>query len=158
MKPFLFFSLSLFSLTAWATPQVGDFAAYDLQITMGENSLEAQVQNELLQENQKDGTFLERETTTLQGETETSEEWKSASDYLDDVAIDNALANCAEIGGTLQSIEVPAGRFDTCRIAFDNADAEGVIYIAKVPFGFAQVDNMRKEDGLVISTKLREYR
>lgn len=152
-------ALALFSTAAYATPQAGDAAAYNATIQVNGQQMLADLTVELTSFNVRDGKFLERQTLTFSGQApQVSEEWKAYDEYLNDATIDGLLANCAANNGVLETIAVPAGTFNTCKIAFNNDQTQGYIWVAKVPFGFAQMITQRKADGLVINLALRAYR
>ena len=48
------------------------------------------------------------------------------------------LANCVDQGGTLETITVPAGTFDTCKFILDDAKSKGAIWVGAVPFGWVK--------------------
>lgn len=150
-------ALALVSASAYATPKLGDYAAFDLTATQNGQTAQGTLEQEIVQAN--GDQFLERQTVTFSGQTpEVSEGWKAVSDFLDDATIDAIVANCASAGGSAQSITVPAGTYNTCAMNFDNQDSQGTVWITMVPFGVARVDTTIKENGVQVSALLRSFR
>lgn len=152
-------ALALVSTSAYATPRLGDFAAFNAVISVNGQTIQADVQQEIVQQDAGNNQFLERQTVVLSGRSpEVTDSWKAADEFLDDATIDAILANCAAAGGTSQAITVPAGAFDTCAVPFDNESTQGIAWIAKVPFGVAKADSLNKENGMNVSMELRSFR
>lgn len=150
---------ALVSVSAYATPRVGDYAAYDVSIALNGQTMQATLQQELVQHDATQNQFLQRQTIDIPGQQQQVEDsWTPASDFLDDATIEAILGNCAAANGTPQTITVPAGTFDTCAVKFENEGSTGTAFITKVPFGAARVDSVRKEDGMVINTALKAFR
>jgi hypothetical protein len=150
-------ALALVSASAYATPKLGDYAAFDLTATQNGQSAQGTLEQEIVQAN--GDQFLERQTVTFSGQApEVSDAWKAVSDFLDDNTINAILANCASAGGTAQSITVPAGTYNTCAMNFDSEDSKGTVWITAVPFGVARVDTLIKENGVQVSALLRSFR
>lgn len=152
-------ALALFSTAAYATPQMGDAAAYNATVQQNGQEMLGDVTVELVNFDARQNAFLERQTLTFSGQQpQVSEEWKASSEYLDDATIDALLGNCAGNNGVSEQVTVPAGTFNTCKLTINNAEVQGYLWVAKVPFGFAQMIQQRKADGLVINLDLRTFR
>ena len=129
---------ALVSVSAYAMPTVGDYAAYDV-VLPNPNKTVISFQQELVAFDATRNEFILRRTQKFPGQAEKVETVPvSTADLLDDATVDSILAYCAGAGGTLQTITVPAGTFNTCPIP-QNRDGSKVVYVAKVPFGFARM-------------------
>jgi hypothetical protein len=149
----------VFALTAQATPKLGDYASYDATVTNNGQSFVVRIQRELIREDAANAQFLERQTVELPGQpAEATESWNPADAFLSDAFIAEALGKCSENGGALQAVTVPAGTFDTCALPYETDEEMGTAFIAKVPFGLARIDSVRKSDGLTISSLLTQFR
>jgi hypothetical protein len=149
---------ALFALSAYATPKVGDYAAFDLTITTSSGqTAQGTLEREITQNN---GTqFLERQVVTVAGQApQTSENWQDASNFLDDSTIDAILGNCAAAGGNPQTISVPAGSYTTCAIDFDNNESKGTVWVGKVSLGVVRIDSFDKANSVTVSGLLRSFR
>ncbi len=152
-------ALSVVSLSAYATPKVGDTAVFDVKLGLNGQSAEAINQIELVQFDLSKNSYLERQTFTMAGRApETSDNWKTSDEYLTDSVIEEVLSNCAARGGLAQKIYVTAGEFNTCAVNFDTPEASGVLWIGKVPFGVVKSDVVRKDNGMTISSAIRSYK
>ncbi len=144
--------------TAFATPKVGDFAQYQLNIQNGANSMDLTLIREILNQDAS-GNFLVRQIIQLpDGNQQTSENLEGADQFLSDATIDGLLGNCASAGGALQTITVPAGSFETCAVPFSNDAETGTAWIGKVSLGLVQIQTTSKEDGTVTNGQLVNFR
>jgi hypothetical protein len=152
-------ALAMASTSAYATPRLGDYAAFNAVLSLNGQTMQADVQQEIVQHDTSKNEFLERQTVAFSGRSpEVTDSWKAADQFLDDATIEAVLGNCAAAGGTAQAITVPAGTFDTCAMPFDNEGSKGIVWIAKVPFGVAKLDQLNKENGLTVAMELRSFR
>jgi hypothetical protein len=150
-------ALALVSASAYATPKLGDYAAFDLTASQNGQTAQGSLEQEIVQAN--GDQFLERQTVTFSGQApEITDNWKPVSEFLDDNTINSIVANCASAGGTAQSITVPAGTYNTCAMNFDSEDSKGTVWITMVPFGVARVDTTIKENGVQVTALLRSFR
>lgn len=150
-------ALALVSASAYATPKLGDYAAFDLIASQDGQSAQGSLEQEILQTS--GDQFLERQTITFSGQApEISESWKPASEFMDDATIQAILDNCSSAGGVIQSITVPAGIYNACALNFDNEESRGTAWVTKVPFGVARVDTVIKANGVQVSALLRSFR
>jgi hypothetical protein len=150
-------ALALVSASAYATPKLGDFAQFDLTISLDGQSAQGEMVQEIVQANGE--KFLERNTVNIPGQApEVTENWKPASEFMDDATIDAILANCADAGGSLQNVSVPAGTFTTCALNFDNEESRGTAWVAKVPFGVARLQSTIKANNVTVDALLRSFR
>jgi hypothetical protein len=156
--PFLVFQFALASHSALATtPQVGDMVLFDTTLLSEGHSSFGSLQLELIQQD-FNGKFLERQTIGIPGRSpQVKEDWKNATDFIDDDSINKTLANCESYNGKRQSILVPAGSFDSCALPVDNDSNSGTIWVARVPLGIIRTESVSKADGTQMTMALRDY-
>jgi len=146
------------STAAFAMPQVGDQAVYDLTLTKDGQTYHAVGVEELVA---TDGSrFLQRETQKMDGQPEqVSENWKDASELVSDARADQMLAQCAQAGGSPATTTVPAGSFATCALDVNNQDEGGVpsgkVWLGKVPFGVVHAEVT--QNGVTTLIDLRSF-
>lgn len=151
-------ALLFVSVSAYATPKVGDFAMFDTAISLNGQSAVGTVTVELMNFDPAQG-YLQRQTVEFPGRAaEVSEDWMSEDSFLTDETINMALSNCPAAGGSYETITVPAGTYNTCAIKFDNEQSQGVIWVGRVSLGIVRLDNLTKANGMVMSSRLKSYR
>ncbi len=154
----LFALMALASVSAYATPRVGDYAAYDATINQSGQQYQLVFSHELLQFNSSSNQYLRQQTLTFPGRApEVTQEWTPADELLTDETINNIMNNCSAAGGSLQNITVPAGNFQTCALPFNSDDGgTGTAWITNVPFGFVRLDSTQS-NGVQTSVMLRSF-
>lgn len=143
---------------ALATPKIGDYAQYQLNVQNGSNSVDLSLIREILNQDSS-GNFLVRQILQLpDGNQQVSETTEGADQFLTDATIDGLLANCAGAGGALQTVTVPAGSFETCAVPYTNESETGTAWIGKVSFGLVLIQSTSKEDGTMTTGQLVSFR
>lgn len=129
MKLLIALSFSVFSSTLFAMPAVGDMAVYKVHA----NGYEITQKIELVSYNPADKTYAQKETMSVFGQESVQVKNVPADGFLTDAVIAQVLTYCqsSEIGGTLETVTVAAGTFQSCAITSE----EGRSNIAAVPFG-----------------------
>jgi hypothetical protein len=149
----------VFAALSHATPKMGDFASYQLEMSSREHNLSVIIDKEILSFDASQNSYLVRQTMTQEGNPpESLEENTPADQMITDEMIDSILVNCGSTGGSLQSVTVPAGTFNTCAMPIDNESESGTVWIAKVPFGFVQLQTTSKSEGVTTRATLRSFR
>jgi hypothetical protein len=149
----------IFAALSHATPKTGDFASYQLNVSSREHNFTVVLDKEILTFDATQNTYLVRQSVVYEGGApETTEENTPADQFITDEMIDSILANCSSTGGSLQTISVPAGTFNTCAMPIDNETETGTVWITKVPFGFVQLQTTSKADGVQTSATLKSFR
>ena len=139
MKIVLALATLALSAVAHASPAVGDTAAFDGTLTQGSQSTGVHVTVALTQFDPAKNAYLEVQTVTAaSGRSKTDQAWVATTDLLDDAIIGQVLADCAGQGGTSESLTVPAGTFNTCRIEQQDGT---VVNVGAVPFGIIKQAN-----------------
>lgn len=144
MKALLMASLLIVSASALAMPKVGDSALYRIQ-TQGMTFTQ---KIELVSYDASDDTFVQKETTTHQGQSQVEVNNVAASDLINDQTADLMLQYCqSQMGGTLQNISVTAGTFATCSV-YDPA-SQSQVWMGKVPFGMVKIQGSQVAGELI---------
>ena len=142
-------ALTAFSTLAAAMPAVGDTAAFDgTAVTSQGQSIAFHTVLTLTQFDASQNAYLQTSTTTAPGMQSVSKQaWVLASDLLSDETVQGILAQCSSQGGVSETVAVPAGTYNTCRIT-DSSD--GSIYnIGAVPFGIVKAQQGQTTMSLV---------
>lgn len=149
----------LTATTALATPKIGDFANFNVDVEKNGQKASLTLSREITQFNQANNSYMIKQVITMpNGEKQESEDWQTADNFLNDETIDSILANCAQYGGALQEITVPAGKFNTCALKFDNQDAVGIAWVGKVSMGLVRLDQQSKQDSTRTILNLANFR
>lgn len=126
------------STAAMAMPSVGDSVVYAATVVVGDKTVDSTIENSLVEKNSK-GQFLMKTTTTVKGQTPRIEQaWVDSSTLKSDSTITQTLEQCLVIGGTLDSVTVPAGTFNTCALTATTRVTQNTEWIGAVPFGIVQ--------------------
>jgi hypothetical protein len=133
MKSFITLSFALFSSALLAMPSVGDMATYKVRT----NGYEGTLKIELTSFDASTNSFTKKETTSFMGQETSEVETVNASELQSESQLQMALAYCSNMGGTLETVSVPAGNFQTCALQ----NAEGKANIGVVPFALVKFSN-----------------
>ena len=149
----LVLSLSLSATPAFASPKLGDHVEYTANVTDAGKTTVASVILELVQ---AEGTkFLQRTTVAYPTQApKVTDEWKETKDLLSDADIDDAIKTCKK----METLVVPAGTFNACANDFDEADAKGTEWIAKVPFGTVRISYVLKANNKAVDMQLKSFK
>lgn len=156
----VFASLCLGNIAAFAIPNVGDDAVFNVAASDGAHSLTGTDEWNLVSFDQSSGNYDEKDTFTQTGAAPQVKDNKvAAKDILDSAAVNDELANCVAGGGQLATVTVPAGTFDTCAVPISssaaqallsrirrhrplNASSTGNVWVAaNIAFGMAKIDS-----------------
>jgi hypothetical protein len=132
MKSLIILSFSLFSTALFAMPAVGDMATYKVLA----NGYEIILKEELVSYNSSTGSFTKVTTSLAFGQESTKSEVVAVADLNTDAELNQLLAYCSnpQIGGTLETVSVTAGTFNTCAISSGSQKAN----VGVVPFGLVR--------------------
>lgn len=128
----------LFTTAAMAMPAIGDNAVYSLQISQGGQSVSGTLETTITANNS--GTFSIESKINLGGQSQVQTEQKSEQEMVSDALIADLMSNCANYGGKIESVTVPAGTFNACALPAQPQDGTGFTWIAPVAFGVVKVD------------------
>lgn len=130
--------LATFILTsaAHAFPAVGDIATF--RGTWGEEPIEQTMTYTAFDASSRQFTKL---TTTTVGTNPTVslETIVEFNDSASEEALQSIVTNCDQVNGTNESLAVPAGTFDTCKVATNGG---GFVFLGVVPFGVVRMDTV----------------
>lgn len=136
------------STVAQAMPAVGDTAAFDgTTVTQQGQPIAFHTVITLTQFDASQNAYMQQSTTTANGiQPVVQQKWVGAQDLISDATVQQILGNCPAAGGTLETVAVPAGTFNTCRIV----DNDGSIYnVGAVPFGIVKAQQGQTNMALV---------
>ncbi len=124
------------STVAQAMPSVGDSATFSGVATQQGQKIPFQTVIALTQFDASQNAFVSTTTTTFAG-SQPRVEQKSipAKDLLTDAMVANLVSNCPANGGISETLTVPAGNFNTCRITDQNGN---VFNVGAVSFGIVK--------------------
>ena len=130
-------------------PTVGDSAFF--QGTY--DGMAAQERMTLMEFNEQNNQYR-KETIVAVGSyaPQTKEEWVSASDLPTDAQMEQLIGNCAQNSGVSETLTVPAGTIQTCRISLQRG---GTANLGPVPFGIVKMDT--NEDGKALTLSLSTF-
>jgi hypothetical protein len=127
--------------TAFAMPTLGDDVIFSSVRVNAGAVITGTFEMKLVSFDSTSGKWTERQTTTENGVTKVENEQILSSALLTDAGVALLLANCTTMGGTLQTVTVPAGTFPTCAIASNSDFSNGTLWVAKgIVFGVVQED------------------
>lgn len=135
MKSLLIASLFIISSSVMAMPNVGDVAI----LAGSADGLQIEIKSELVASSADRSSFTRLNTTMIDNSKSEEVETISKEDLVSEETIQTLLMMCESemLNGKLETITVPAGTFETCKI-----EAEGSsINLGLVPFGVVRVSN-----------------
>lgn len=136
MNKFIAFGFSLLlSVSSIAMPTVGESALYEWTHALATKVSVGTATRSIIKYNPSTG-FTTRLVTEMDGKTSSNDQ-ESASLPTDAWILD-LLANCAAYGGTLETLVVKAGSFETCSMPINSRGNTGRAWFAHVPFGFVK--------------------
>ncbi len=132
--------ISLFSLSSFSLPSVGDFAQFEVRTEQNGAYLLAYYKVEITSKTE-DGKFVIKTTVSMEDQAEefTQEQIVDSEQLMTDAQIAEAIDKCVSLGGEKRILELVGQQIDSCMISNKNDKGEviGENYIAKVPFGIA---------------------
>jgi hypothetical protein len=138
--------VSAFAMTAsaFAMPNVGDEAMYAASMTQNGQTQTGTVDFKLMSNDASTNSWSEQITTTVGGQSTVQTNTVTGDELVNDGQVQGILANCAAANGTLQTITVPAGTFNTCELSANDAASgtTGNVWIGEASFGIIQEDMM----------------
>lgn len=129
----------LFTTAALAMPAVGDNAVYSLQISQGGQSMSGTLETTIT--GFANGSYSLESKINMGGQQQVQNDQRQAQEMVTDALISQIMTNCAQYGGKLESVTVPAGTFNTCALPVNPQDGTGTTWVANVPFGLVKVDS-----------------
>jgi hypothetical protein len=130
----------LMASSAFAMPKVGDDATYAVTVTEGSQATKGSLEMQLASYDSGADQYDEKVTLTVGGQTQSWDNQVQSQALLSDSDIEQALSNCAAIGGKADNVTVPAGTFAACGLPMDDGQNSGTVWLAKVSFGMVKQD------------------
>ena len=129
-----------FSFPAFAFPTVGDEALFDLtQTDSSGNTLQGTYEVEILGYDSTMHRYEQRSTQILDGDTSVQEGETDENQFYSDSVVTDILNRCAQYGGVLETVTVPAGTFNTCAVPYSDAyGTRGITLYTHVPYSTAK--------------------
>lgn len=148
----LFISLCV-SLSALATPAVGDQAVYSGTVTTKNKTMAYELEQSILSQDTTTGKFKMQTKASYNGKSLKKAYPVDQQNLLSDSAINQQMTDCTKNLGTLETITVPAGTFNTCKMKGQG----GHVWIASgIPFGIVKTDG-KNFTGQKIFLELQSY-
>jgi len=151
-------ALMLSSASAFAA-KVGDVSVASLTISNGQEVRKGQLTLKISKYDQGQQLFLFERAQSLEGtEDEATEEWKTADDVGTAEQFAQLLSNCAQEGGTSETVTVPAGSFAVCTLPLGDEYGQvvGKVSIGQVPFGVVRLEQTL-EQGVQLQAELLSF-
>lgn len=157
IRNLLVLSLALSSLSAMATPKVGDYALFDAVMTQNLKPVSFLLSMELTAYDAAQKKYQQKQVITVNGKAQEQSDWVAVDDLTSDAAIDSLLSDCVNQGGKAESITVATASIPTCAFPQDTADEKGTVWVGKVPFGLVKIDTVYKADNRHLVATLKSF-
>jgi hypothetical protein len=141
MKTLILCALTLAASSSFAMPTVGDSASYDLVQTMSGQTVNYSITETLTGYDAANKQFSEASLATYNGQSSSTTKVVLASKLLTDAQVTSYVAGCTGIGGVNETITVPAGTFNTCKVSSTQNGTTGTINVALVAFGIVRYES-----------------
>jgi hypothetical protein len=128
----------LFAATAFAMPTVGDNAVYNVTISQGGQSMTGTLESTITAAN--NGAYTIESKINMGGQSQVQNDQRTEQDMVSDALVGQILGSCAQYGGKMESVTVPAGTFNACALPADPQNGTGYTWVAQVAFGVVKVD------------------
>lgn len=148
MKIIVLLSVLLVSSFAFALGKAGDKASYNTKMVAAGQSYQGTITVELAKS--ASNQLVLRTSSTLNGVLRQEEKLADENSIVTDLKIVQIMGNCKQMNGVEETVVVPAGTFNSCKVALpQNA---GSVNFAAVPFGIAKLS-----DGELLSMELLSF-
>lgn len=143
--------------SAMAMPSAGDLAIFDFTSTKEDEVVVGTFQRQLIAYHSDTDAFEERVSVVANGQSFSSAGQLPAKDLLTDAMLEQILSQCSAIGGSNETITVPAGTFQTCAMNSNSENGSGMVWLGAASFGLVKSD-FTSNDGYRTILELRDYR
>jgi hypothetical protein len=148
----ILFALIFSTFTAQAMPSIGDVANYNFVF----NGKPGQLSQTITAFNSSTNAFVVMTMTTFGGQTRTEQQERDADELLTDAKVEAIMVNCAQYGGMLGTTSVPAGSFESCKLAQTQGTRTQTVYVSRqVTFGYVKLTD--KDVGQNVDIQLVSY-
>jgi hypothetical protein len=150
--------LTLTATAAFAWPKVGDTADYDIVVTQGAQSQAITMNVATITVDPTRDLIVQTTTLSANGRTQSQQQSGKLSDTQNFAnAIPTLLAQCASRGGTLENVVTPAGTFNSCKIANNDSNSTGFVWIANVVNGWSKIVTTNTSNGQVTTGTIKAF-
>jgi hypothetical protein len=135
-----------------ASPAVGDFAEYSITVTSpGSGDQTSTESMSIIGYDQATNQFEVEVTTKEAGSPPvTTTAWRPAHSFLPNPSLDLLGAGCSRGGGTIESIQTPAGAIQACGFHPGKKGSEirarNATWVGTVPFGLVKLEWVNELD------------
>jgi hypothetical protein len=152
MKSFLTLVVLALSSVSFATPAVKDQVTFK-GVFAGGGGGTIDFQQTLEITGFANEQWLVRSTLLVNGQNRVEDIQVGKADLMDDAQLKMIIENCAQMGGTSESLTVPAGSFLTCAV---DQERGGKVWLGEVPFGIVKQVSVDEEEN-TITTELSSF-
>ena len=152
-------ALTLAATSAFAWPKVGDVADYDIVITQGTQTQAISMTVATTSIDASKDLIVQTTILSANGRTQSQQQSGKLSDMQNLAnAIPGVLAQCASRGGTLENIVTPAGTFNSCKLANNDSETTGFVWIADVVNGWSKITQTNNASGQVTTATMHAFK
>lgn len=145
------------TLSAEATPTVGDKVRYAVTLTRGTQMAKGALTMELTAYDTSTDSWTQVGTTEFNGQVQTQSDNVKTKDLINDATIESVITNCVAQGGVLEAVQTPSGSvFDSCKLPMQNSKSKGFIWVSRVPFGYSRWE-AKRTDGVLVEGLLESF-
>jgi hypothetical protein len=101
--------------------------------------------------------YLRETTTTVDGQSQTSNDWIDQGELFSTSSFPQILTTCRLMGGSPTRVTIPAGTFDSCQVTTSDATQISVVWLAAVPFGYVRHESVSRVDGTRSQMTLQSF-
>ncbi len=134
---------ALLSISAFAAPKVGDTVTMEGSMA----GIPVTIVESIISYNANTDVFVVRQSQTMGTQTQTVEQNAPSQNIMSEETGAMVVANCAAMGGSLETINVKAGAFNACKLPID---ATSTVWVASVPFGMVRMDATSPDGNLSV--------
>ena len=155
----VFFATMLAAVSAFAYPAVNDTATFaGTMASVGAPANQFAVTLSLVGYNPTNDQFTMEQTVNFSGQAQVNQIQVQKSSLVSEAMAQYMVANCVENGGVNETLTVPAGTFNTCKMTESDTESEALIYIADVTFGLAKQVTTSLTSGTVTTLELQSHK
>jgi hypothetical protein len=144
-------------LTTFATPAVNDTAFYTGSVKMQGRNMAISSELQIMQFDAASNSYLQRTTNAIAGQVKTQEAWVNANNMLTAEIATGIIAQCTDLKGKIETVEVAAGIFTTCAVSTSDAEYTGTVWVAAVPFGTVKAINISRDGSYQSRMELESF-
>lgn len=143
----------LFTLQSFAFPAANDEANLTGTIAVNGESFPARYNQKFIEAKNNGAELLFHSQFYIENDLASEEMvWRKLEDLITPDLVTMILAYCTQQGGTNETVTVPAGTFETCKLPtegealgirlFSDATSTGFIWVGMAPFGLVKLQQV----------------